>query len=64
MVGSLRSAHPTNSLHTNSVTRGGTPTPTLPRKREREFIRSMQMQEMRRVKAHRCYRDARDRQYA
>jgi hypothetical protein len=25
-----------NSLHTNSMTRGGTPTPTLPRKRERE----------------------------
>jgi hypothetical protein len=24
------------SLHTGSVTRGGTPTPTLPRKRERE----------------------------
>jgi hypothetical protein len=25
-----------NSLHTNSLTRGNTPTPTLPRKRERE----------------------------
>ena len=27
-----------NSLYTNSATRGGTPTPTLPRKRERESI--------------------------
>ena len=33
----------------NDLSRGDTPTPTLPRKREREFIRSMQMQQMRRV---------------
>ena len=64
MVGSLRSAHPTNFLNTNRVTRGGTPTPTLPRKRGRVFIYSMQMQQMRRVEAHRGHRDARDRQYA
>jgi hypothetical protein len=64
MVGTLRFAHPTNSLHTNIVTRGGTPTPTLPRKREREFSPSMQMQQMRRVEAKRGDGDTRDRQYA
>jgi hypothetical protein len=64
MVGSLRSAHPTNSLHTNSVTRGGTLTPALPRKRERPFFYSMQMQQMRRVETKRGDRDARDCQYA
>jgi hypothetical protein len=30
-----------NSLHSGSVTRGGTPTPTLPRKRERERSSTM-----------------------
>ena len=37
-VGSHRRCDPGggNSLHTNGLTRGGTPTPTLPRKRERE----------------------------